>query len=203
VSFTVTRVNRYEKDGKVRFYVDLDRDGEKVEAVSFADKAEGLEIGKPLPEGWVLEPPKEAGWKPMLKAPKGGGGFRGRSPEMESFIQERMDRRTALMQAVQLCGENHQDAEWATVPLAHRFYTWLRETVPAVTAAGKPGDTPPAAPSPGTTSAASQGEPAEAAGRGQSPEGEAGGCPPHDLDSTVAPKANRYPCKRCGAWVRP
>ena len=38
--------------------------------------------------------------------------------------------------------------------------------------------------------------------RGGQSDGEAG-CPPHDLDLDVAPKAMRYPCRRCNAWVKP
>jgi len=42
---------------------------------------------------------------------------------------------------------------------------------------------------------------AETVGGGGQSEGEAG-CPPHDLDLDVAPKAMRYPCRRCGFWIK-
>jgi hypothetical protein len=38
---------------------------------------------------------------------------------------------------------------------------------------------------------------------GQVAEGEAGACPPHSLNLDVPPKAFRYPCVKCGAWVKP
>jgi hypothetical protein len=43
----------------------------------------------------------------------------------------------------------------------------------------------------------------ERAGSGQVGEGEASACPPHQLDFNVPQKAMRYPCLKCGAWVKP
>ena len=51
-----------------------------------------------------------------------------------------------------------------------------------------------------TSSAGEQAD--DPADRGGQSDGEAG-CPPHDLDLDVAPKAMRYPCRRCKAWVKP
>ena len=65
-------------------------------------------------------------------SPGGGASSRpreGRSPEHDQFIQERMDRRTALMQAVQLFSPGERkEAEFYAVPFADRFYSWLRKT---------------------------------------------------------------------------
>jgi len=64
-------------------------------------------------------------------------------------------------------------------------------------ATGSPGDAPP------TAQPVSQGAETPAGDdRGGQSEGEAG-CPPHDLDLDVAPKAMRYPCRKCNAWIKP
>ena len=209
-------------------------------------------------------------------APSAGGAGRTRSPEHDQFIQERMDRRTALMQAVTMAplrtmvqaqpphgdGSVTVDSEWPRV--ADEMYAWLRKTsepassaygdTPQSTsstelqagvgsettspAAGSPGDAPPIArpasngaetPAGDTTSVPRSGR-GNAATGGPSPSGEGedtppvtsgeeasrvgtedrggqsdgeAGCPPHDLDLDVAPKAMRYPCRRCKAWVKP
>ena len=152
-----------------------------------------------------------------------------RSPEHDQFIQERMDRRTALMQAVELLRpvqEKHENGEVTAslgIAVADWMYEWLRKTsepassaygdTPQSTpstelqagvgsettspAAGSPGDAPP------TARPASNGAETPAGDdRGGQSDGEAG-CPPHDLDLDVAPKAMRYPCRRCKAWVKP
>jgi len=165
----------------------------------------------------------------------GGGGLgpafanahqsRTRSPEHDQFIQERMDRRTALMQAVVAAGaDGVRHVPLATSPsLADKMYEWLRKTsepassaygdTPQSTpstevqagvgsettspAAGSPGDAPPIA-----RPASNGAETPAGDDRGGQSDGEAG-CPPHDLDLDVAPKAMRYPCRRCKAWVKP
>jgi len=172
------------------------------------------------------------GGEPTYTAPSRGGGrtlpsggqagdtgSRNRSPEHDQFIQERMDRRTALMQAVEYARVYTDPGPAPWLGFADSFYEWLRTTsgstsdlspLPGV----DPGSTSPAAePAEGAGAAAGAasrgGEPAlnrssSPAGddRGGQSEGEAG-CPPHDLDLDVAPKAMRYPCRRCGFWVKP
>jgi len=150
------------------------------------------------------------------------GGTRSRSPEHDQFIQERMDRRTALMQVVE---EARSFSVAASLERADAFYDWLRKTSepassayetrvsppshpagagsettsPAVRDTSKGGTEPPSAESP----AAAGQEPTPAGDdRGGQSEGEAG-CPPHDLDLDVAPKAMRYPCRKCNAWIKP
>ncbi len=114
---------------KPQWYVTLE-DG--TEAVSFSEKARDLAVDMELPEGWSLEAPKQAGWKPMLKAPQqkgGGGGYKGLSAaekaSLDGYIQERMDRRTALMTA-----KDATDIPARILPLADEFYAWLRATAP-------------------------------------------------------------------------
>ena len=61
------------------------------------------------------------------RGPSAGVVRTARSPEHDQFIQERMDRRTALMQAVNL-------PEFAWEPLAEQMYAWLRKTSDASSA---------------------------------------------------------------------
>jgi hypothetical protein len=87
----------------------LQDDGKEVEAFSMAAEAKGLQEG-PLPSGWTIEPGGE--WPdgnkkpPNLRPPgggqKGGGGGGGyrNTKEGQQYEQERMDRRTAVMQAI-------------------------------------------------------------------------------------------------------
>ena len=65
------------------------------------------------------------------------GPSRGRSPEHDQFIQERMDRRTALMQAV----AHDPEARLGTTTIlnhADLIYAWLRETSDASSAYPQP-----------------------------------------------------------------
>jgi hypothetical protein len=90
------------------------------------------EVGKPLPEGWSVETSKSG--KPYIKVPKprGGGGYGGgqaafrNTKEGQAIEQERMDRRTALMQAVTAFDSDGTDP--AVLLIANNFYAWLRET---------------------------------------------------------------------------
>jgi len=165
----------------------------------------------------------------------GGSGLsspaRGRSPEHDQFIQERMDRRTALMQAVELLRpvqEKHESGEVTAslgMAVADWMYEWLRQTSepassayhdasvdsPRTTQAGAGSETtsPAAGPAevPGETlknaGVATNGAETPAGDdRGGQSEGEAG-CPPHQLNLDVQPKAMRYPCRKCGSWVKP
>jgi hypothetical protein len=73
--------------------------------------------------------------KPLkVKRPFGPGGPDGRPsarpPRDEHFIQERMDRRTALMQAVALVREPVKTDTGMSVVMgdANKFYDWLRKT---------------------------------------------------------------------------
>jgi hypothetical protein len=117
---------------------DWDKDGTivKVSHVKFDDGSEapgydlppGVEVGKPLPDGWEVAQSKSG--KPYIKVPKAGkGGFGGgaaafrNTKEGQFYEQERMDRRTALMQAIATgVGEEH----WHIY--ADRMYEWLRAT---------------------------------------------------------------------------
>jgi len=86
----------------------------------------------PLPDGWEVRMSKAG--KLYLAAPKPptSGGYRsGGAPAAwrnteagAKYEQERMDRRTALMQAVAI-------GSGITTDLAEKFYRWLRESVSA------------------------------------------------------------------------
>ena len=153
-----------------------------------------------------------------------GTTSRARSPEQFSLEDERIDRRRSAELAT---------FEGAFDPLAAEvIYKFLRKTsepassayvdgsgtvTPVVQAGAGSETSSPAAeltavttggtasdgaetPAGDTTSAGEQAD--DPAGRGGQSDGEAG-CPPHDLDLDVAPKAMRYPCRRCGFWVKP
>ncbi len=83
-------------------------------------------VGKPIPSDWIQ---KQGDYGPQAFPPrekKGGGGFGAaafrNTKEGQAYDQERMDRRTALMQAVAIRGP--EQAEWSVT--ADRMYTWLR-----------------------------------------------------------------------------
>jgi hypothetical protein len=108
----------------------------------------------------------------------------------------------------------------AVVTVADEFYRWLRKTSePAssederlapnhIAGAGSETTSPAAGPASTVVSAAEAGAATNGAetpagdDRGGQELGE-GSCPPHDLDLDVAPKAMRYPCRKCGFWVKP
>lgn len=173
----VTKVSPWEKDGKTRYYITF---GDGSEAVCFSEQAAALEIGADLPDGWVLEPPKQDGWKPMLKAPKkaGGGGFGGGRPprwidteEGARWQDERINRRRALelaSQSIQASTiiEHERTRDERVIAVAGTYYDFLNAgAVPAVPARQPSAGGSPAAVSPGG------GADREGAGGGQ-PRGE-------------------------------
>lgn len=93
---------------------------------------EALTIGQPLPEGWEIRTSTRG--KPYLAPPRaprpgsGGGGAAAwrNTREGHAAEQERMDRRTALMQAVALLGPGTAISE--ALRAAEELYAWLRET---------------------------------------------------------------------------
>lgn len=137
------------------------------EYITKPDKAEGIIqtlqqfVGKPTdfevedkPDYQGIKQRKIKSW-PGKQQPGqfGGGGGSGRqyvpawgnTEEGERFIQERMDRRTALMQAVALCSSDQED--WETTAIMHlagTMYDWLRASasVPAAPQATTPVQTP-------------------------------------------------------------
>ncbi len=127
----VTKIREWmnPNKGKPQWYVTLE-DGR--EAVCFDAEVKEITEGSELPAGWTVDPPKQEGWNPMLRAPGkkgGGGGYKGLSAaekaSLDGYIQERMDRRTALMTA-----KDATDIPARILPLADEFYAWLRATAP-------------------------------------------------------------------------
>jgi hypothetical protein len=101
------------------------------EVPCYSPLGKDLKEDAPLPEGWEVKTSKAG--KPYLAAPRqssgGGGSLRSgastawRNTEAGAkYEQERMDRRTALMQAVAI-------GSGITTELAEKFYQWLRESV--------------------------------------------------------------------------
>jgi hypothetical protein len=119
-----------------------------------------------------------------------------RSPEQNDDI-----RRAVALKAAAQCvvGTTPEDV----LKFADAFEAWLAKT-------SGPASSEYVSPSTDSTSALVHQAGADpedsstvsAVGDGGQSEGEAG-CPPHDLDLDVAPKAMRYPCRRCGFWIKP
>src|SRR5512143_1696835 len=87
------------------------------------EKAKPL-TGKAIPQDWTIKQ-GEYGPQAFPPRPKGGGmppAYRN-SKEGQAYEQERMDRRTALMQAVAAT-----DIPSRILDLANDYYAWLRET---------------------------------------------------------------------------
>lgn len=93
------------------------------------DKAKAQELlGKPIPADWTQ---KQGEYGPQAFPPREGkpGGGKpawANTEEGERFVQERMDRRTALMQAVIVSGQiGHEPG----MGLANTYYQWLRKNL--------------------------------------------------------------------------
>jgi hypothetical protein len=122
------------------------------EVPCYDPRGKDLKEDAPLPEGWEVKTSKAG--KLYLAAPRqsSGGGVRGTGPNPASlaawrnteagakYEQERMDRRTALMQAVQVWTERGERVEpnYYYTDLARDFYAWLRESVSAPRVGGAP-----------------------------------------------------------------
>lgn len=147
----VISVKDHPKKKEWSYVTLLEDSGKEVEAFSLAAEAKNLQPG-PLPAGWEIEPGGE--WPdgntkpPNLKAPRrngGRGGYGGgaaafrNSKEGQLYEQERMDRRTAIMQAVQMGGITgalvatvhggvHSDARMDQILAdAEKIYAFLRK----------------------------------------------------------------------------
>ncbi len=128
----------WNKDGQniTTYWVTLDDRTEDVP--SYDERAKDLKIHEPLPEGWEVA--TSAKGKPYLKAPKTGSGAKGgfaqswyNSEAGVKYTQERMDRRTALMQAVELFNNEH--GEETLIDISTLLYVWLRASDSAAPAA--------------------------------------------------------------------
>ena len=129
----VTHLNEREwtkDDGTVVKVTDVTLDDGR--EIPGYDLPPGLEVGKPLPDGWEVALSKSG--KPYVKVPKPGKGFGGgaqayrNTKEGQFYEQERMDRRTAVMQAT-VDGEFHPG-------MGDLIYDWLRRTAGPMTGAG-------------------------------------------------------------------
>jgi hypothetical protein len=183
--------------------------------------ADKLVVGQPLPEGWSVE--MSARGKPYIKVPKErkGGGFGGgaaafrNTKEGQAIEQERMDRRTALMQAVANSGPDMPNYVPNVLKYADEFYAWLRRSanLPASSATGAGTPHTPAPTSSAVSTVAPERQPgtqeglrAAAEDRGQGSEafgeGVTGPCS-HQDTSPLRPDGNGLPagmlrCLACG-----
>ena len=150
----VTHLNEREwtkDDGTVVKVTDVTLDDGR--EIPGYDLPPGLEVGKPLPDGWEVALSKSG--KPYVKVPKPGKGFGGgaqayrNTKEGQFYEQERMDRRTAAMQAT--------EGAVFDIAMANTIYDWLRKTSgsssPPQGRAGTGDGSTTAAPSPRSSSA--------------------------------------------------
>lgn len=97
------------------------------------EKAKTLKIGEPIPSSWTQ---KQGEYGPQAFPPregKGGGGFKGRSPEQFAAEQRSIHASVALQQAIMGVPSREGDFfpdEYATdvLDMASCFYRWLSET---------------------------------------------------------------------------
>ena len=126
-----TRASNWKADGveqRTTYWVTLVSDVGQREVPCYDARGAELKTDADLPPGWEVKTSKAG--KLYLAAPRptggGGGGQRqaawANTEEGERFVQERMDRRTALMQAVTV-------GSGITTELADKFYSWLRKNL--------------------------------------------------------------------------
>jgi hypothetical protein len=184
------------------------------EFICFSAKAaDALTIGQPLPQGTEYEEPKFEGAKRAIKLPRDKNApqaaFRN-TKDGQLYEQERMDRRTALMQAVQRHGQD--DADDSLVLLgAEVYYTWLRQTAGVgVTAPPAPGSQSAVAGGAGETTSVREGAAADEQASGAVAHGEGARAPgacnhkdtsPLKLDGKPTPKGY-VRCLKCNAGVK-
>jgi hypothetical protein len=194
----VTQVLPHPKsDGWRRVITDTE------EFICFSGKAaDALTIGQPLPLGTEYEEPKFEGAKRAIKLPRdknaSQAAFRN-TKEGLLYEQERMDRRTALMQAVAALatpeiGEKVSTA--ALLVLADNMYGWLRE--PSAVAGGA-----------GETTSVREGAAADEQASGAVAHGEGARAPgvcTHEDTSPLKPDNSAMPagkvrCLACGVAI--
>ena len=145
-TITKLRESQWTKDDGTEvttWYVSMDG----AEVPCYSAEAKGLHLDAPLPDGWEVKTSQKG--KKYLAPPKQGrsGGFGGQSSWYNSetgvrFTQERMDRRTALMQAVVWRGTGGLPPN--VLHAADAFYDWLTKTrsVPTLPAPSAPVSSP-------------------------------------------------------------
>lgn len=126
MNVTGVRESEWKKDdgtSTTTYWVTIE--GREKDVPCYDERAKDL-AGKPIPEGWEVKQSKAG--KDYLAPPRasrgggsGGGGFAAyrNTKEGQHYEQERMDRRTAAMQA--MAGKDTFD-----LYLAEQIYSWLR-----------------------------------------------------------------------------
>jgi hypothetical protein len=139
------KVDRWtNRDGEdvTSYKVTLVNETGQREVNCYSPLGKDLKEDAPLPEGWEVKTSKAG--KPYLAAPRqssgGGGGRYSGAPASAAwrnteagakYEQERMDRRTACMQAVAMgtIGGSQGALTASVLKLADEFYQWLRKSV--------------------------------------------------------------------------
>jgi hypothetical protein len=147
MNITSVRDSDWKKDDGTTVRVTTLRFEDGTEAPGY-DLPSVPEVGKPLPEGWVIATSKAG--KPYVKVPKEKkGGFGGtpayrNTKEGQAFEQQQMNRRTALMQAVEWLPLSDAGNVPGLLTCADYFSEWLQSSpvlgraaaAPAVPSAG-------------------------------------------------------------------
>jgi hypothetical protein len=128
------KVSDWIADGgeqRTTYWVTLISETGQREVPCYDPRGKDLKEDAPLPEGWEVKTSKAG--KPYLAAPKASAGPTAwRNTETGArYEQERMDRRTALMQAVTMgtIGGSQGALTASVLDLAEKFYEWLRKSV--------------------------------------------------------------------------
>ncbi|HWP38365.1 MAG TPA: hypothetical protein VNL18_12510 [Gemmatimonadales bacterium] len=114
-----------EGERKTRYWVYLEGEGE---VPCYDPRAAEFQPGAELPEGWEIRTSQNG--KRYLGPPKKGRDGKSWTPawsntqEGQAYEQERMDRRTALMQAVAYSSGGSLEE---LLSIADVFYSWLRQ----------------------------------------------------------------------------
>ncbi len=184
------------------------------------DKAKELKLGEPIPPTWTM---KDGQYGPQAFPPREGKGFGGgatafrNSKEGQFYEQERMDRRTALMQMVAAAGLLGKVSE-DDLKMAEWFYAWLRKSAGSAPSSAPPNtgsDRSPFRPEPGPSAvepgkAAADTSGAAGKGTGEGPEPAAShvnhkpGCTepgftPLKVNGEPMP-AGKVRCIECSVW---
>lgn len=175
------------------------------EVPCYDEKAKELKLNGDLPSGWEVKTSQKG--KPYLAVPrerKGGAmpaAFRN-TKEGQFYEQERMDRRTALMQAVSGFPETDR---FQVLDLADAFYAWLRATAGAGVLPLSPPAPAPTSPAPVRAGSKAGGNPKPVApapaagdapvGTGGNADGEAAPSGPctHETTSPLKPDGSALP----------
>ena len=127
----VISIRKHAKNERWRYVDMIEQDGKALEVFSSDPSVDKLQIGSGLPEGWSVEE-GPYGLRMVIPRPQQGTGRKfeaswRNTEEGFKYEQSRMDRRTALMQAVALRALPTTAVGATTVDIAEQLFVWLRK----------------------------------------------------------------------------